>query len=376
MKTGRIDEEILRRNISKRITEDIQCNRVGAAAVAVLQRGSVNYCDTFGTQIPNGDEPLRKDAIFRIASMTKPITVIAVLMLVQSGKLRLEDQVAEYLPQYAQLKLAEGDGYCATPLRIWHLLTHTSGMETNQSYRDLSRHLPAEIGCSLSKSVDYYATLPLAYEPGTQRRYSGRVTFDILGRIVELASGQGFAEFVHNRIFVPCGMADTTFSPTSEQWNRIVGMHDLRDGLSVTVETVPGCVVDDIPPTHPMGGSGLISTLSDYVRFAQMLLNKGMTPGGRILDADLVTLMATPQLPSKLMSVDVNQGLGVRVITGEGYPWLHTGTFGWSGAYGTHFWVDPFNDIIAVYMKNSRYDGGSGAHTAKNFEEDVYRSIC
>lgn len=376
MKTGRIDEEALRRNIAKRITEDIQCHRVGAAAVCVLQRGSVNYSETFGTQVPNGDEPLRKDAIFRIASMTKPITVIAVLMLVQSGKLGLEDEVCKYLPKYAHLRLAEGVRYCATPLRIWHLLTHTSGMETNQTYRDLARHLPPEIGCSLSRSVDYYASLPLAYEPGSQRRYSGRVTFDILGRIAELVSGQGFAEFVHDRIFVPCGMTDTAFSPTPEQWSRVVGMHDLRDGLSVTAETVPGCVVDDVPPSHPLGGSGLISTLSDYVKFARMLLDKGMTPRGRILDADLVTLMAVPQLPAELMSADVNQGLGVRVITGEGYPWLHTGAFGWSGAYGTHFWVDPFNEIVAVYMKNSRYDGGSGARTAKNFEEDVYLSIC
>ena len=135
-------------------------------------------------------------------------------------------------------------------------------------------------------------------------------------------------------------------------------------------------MVDDIPPTHPLCGSGLISTLTDYVKFAQMLLNRGMTENGRILEPVWIEQMATAKLPVELMSEEVNQGLGVRVITGDGYPWLPVGTFGWSGAYGTHFWVDPTNEIVSVYMKNSRYDGGSGAQTAKNFEEDVFRSIC
>jgi len=176
-------------------------------------------------------------------------------------------------------------------------------------------------------------------------------------------------------IFIPCGMVDTTFAPSSEQWERVVGMHNYLDGRSVTAATVPGCVVDDYPVTHPLGGSGLVSTLSDYVKFAQMLQNKGMVSGHQILDPKWIERMATSQLPVELMNEDVNQGLGVRVITGEGYPWLPVGTFGWSGAYGTHFWIDPVNEITAVYLKNSRYDGGSGAKTAKNFEEDVFLSI-
>lgn len=223
--------------------------------------------------------------------------------------------------------------------------------------------------------MDYYATVPVSYEPGSKRRYAGRATFDILGRIVEVTSGIPFEDFVQREIFAPCSMMDTTFAPSSAQWERVVGMHDYQDGRSVASETTPDCVVDDVPVTHPLGGAGLVSTLADYVKFAQMLQNKGMASGGRILEPEWVEKMATSQLPAAMMSETVNQGLGVRVITGEGYPWLPAGTFGWSGAYGTHFWVDPINEITAVYLKNSRYDGGSGAVTARNFEEDVFSSI-
>ena len=170
-------------------------------------------------------------------------------------------------------------------------------------------------------------------------------------------------------------MVDTTFAPSEEQWQRVVGMHNYVDGKGVTAPTVPGCVLDNCPVTHPLGGSGLISTLDDYIKFAQMLLCKGMAPGGRVLDEKWIDEMRKPQLPKEMMSENVNQGLGVRVITGDGYPWLPDGTYGWSGAYGTHYWVDPVNEITAIYLKNSHYDGGSGALTGKHFEEDVFLSI-
>ena len=134
-------------------------------------------------------------------------------------------------------------------------------------------------------------------------------------------------------------------------------------------------MVDRIPVTHPLGGAGLVSTLDDYIKFAQMLQNEGMTENGRILDASWIRLMATPWLAPELMNEQINQGLGVRVIVGEGYPYLAVGSYGWSGAYGTHFWVDPVNGITAVYLKNSRSDGGSSSLTGKHFEEDVYNSI-
>lgn len=375
MKTGELDALLLKQNISSRILEDIRCQRVSGAAVAVWQRGKPVYEAAFGWQHPDQSGEIRQDAIFRIASMTKPVTAVAVLLQAQRGKLKLDDEVAGYLPGYSHILLADTGKECTVPLRIWHLLTHTSGMEAEPVYKELVQQTPTENKKTLAGAVDYYATLPVAYEPGTHRRYAGKSTFDILARIVEVTSGVPFEEFVRQEIFDPCGMVDTTFAPTPEQWTRIVGMHDYQDGRSVVSETTQGCVVDDYPVTHPLGGAGLVSTLSDYVKFAQMLQNKGMAPGGRILDPEWIAQMAAAQLPAEMMSETVNQGLGVRVITAEGYPWLPEGTFGWSGAYGTHFWVDPVNEITAVYLKNSRYDGGSGAITAKHFEEDVFLSI-
>ena len=375
MKTGKLDAHLLKQNISNRILEDIRCQRVSGAAVAVLQRGEMIYEATFGRQHPDQSGELRQDAIFRIASMTKPVTAVAVLLQAQRGKLKLEDEVAKYLPQYGHILLADTRKECTVPLRIWHLLTHTSGLEAVPEYKEWVRQMPAEHKKSLAEAVDYYASLPLAYEPGTHRRYAGKTTFDILARIVEVTSGISFEKFVQQEIFDPCGMVDTTFAPTPAQWKRVVGMHDYQDGCGIVSETTPGCVVDDYPVTHPLGGSGLVSTLEDYVKFAQMLQDKGLASGGRILEPEWVTQMATAQLSAELMSETVNQGLGVRVITGEGYPWLPDGSFGWSGAYGTHFWIDPVNEITAVYLKNSRYDGGSGAATAKHFEEDVFLAI-
>jgi CubicO group peptidase (beta-lactamase class C family) len=374
MKIGTLDPALLGTHIEQRIGEDLQAQRISGAAVAVLQHGKVLYKAAFGTRAPETSQPLAADALFRIASMTKPVTAVAVLIQAQRGKLDPEDPVARYLPAYGRLFLESGE-VCPVPLRIRHLLTHTGGMEAHADAKERFRAIPAEQNRILADAVEYYARLPLAFVPGTKRRYSGRAAFDILGRIVEITAGMDFATFVQREIFAPCGMTDTTFAPTEAQWARLVGMHDYRDGCAVTAQTTPGCVVDAVPVTHPMGGSGLVSSLDDYVKFAEMLRNRGMTPTGRILPPAAVDRMARPHLDPSLMSVDVNQGLGVRVITGEGYPWLPVGTYGWSGAYGTHFWVDPVNEITAVYMKNSRYDGGSGAVTARHFEEDVFRSI-
>lgn len=375
MKTGTVDTTLLEKNLIKRIEEDVQSQRVGGVAVAVLQHGKLVYKGTFGAHTPGQDVPLLRNAVFRIASMTKPVTTVAVLIQAQRGKLKLDDPVSRYLPEYADITVGDEHRLCQTPMRIWHLLTHTSGMEADTDYRQWANDIPAERQRTLEESVQHYLEHPLCCEPGTMRRYSGRVAFDVLARIVEITADVDFATFVQQEITAPCGMVDTTFAPDADQWARMVGMHAYRDGCGVLVETTPGCVIDRVPVTHPLGGAGLVSTLDDYIKFAQMLQNQGMTENGRILDASWIRLMATPQLAPELMNEQVNQGLGVRVIVGESYPYLPVGSYGWSGAYGTHFWVDPVNGITAIYLKNSRSDGGSGSLTGKHFEEDVYNSV-
>nr|MBQ4318169.1 beta-lactamase family protein [Clostridia bacterium] len=158
-------------------------------------------------------------------------------------------------------------------------------------------------------------------------------------------------------------------------WKRMITMHTKTDGKSTVFDMKPGCVFEATPVTHPLGGAGLISSLDDYSAFAEMLLDNGVGVNGRVLDELAVRMISTPHVPKSIMRGAVQWGLGMRVITGADYPSLDVGTYGWSGAYGTHFWIDPANRVTAVYLKNAKYDGGSGSRTGRMFECDVYDSM-
>lgn len=180
-----------------------------------------------------------------------------------------------------------------------------------------------------------------------------------------------FSEFLKKEIFIPLRMCDTTFDPTEEQWSRTVCMHTYNDGIVAFKPQNTSSIFGGYPLTYTCGGAGLVSTLADYEKFTDMLLSRGIARDGtRILSEDSVKLMATPAEPYGI-SPSQRRGLSVRVIINDSNR-LPKGSFGWSGAYGCHFWVDPENKITAIYMKNSTFDGGSGAQTAANFEKDVY----
>ena len=228
---------------------------------------------------------------------------------------------------------------------------------------------------TLENAVAMYATFPLAFHPTEREAYSGTIAWDILVTILQKVTGEDYLSFLTREIFKPCEMTDTTFVPTAEQWARIVPMHNRVDGKSVEQPRPEGCVFENIPCTHYLGGAGVISNLSDYVKFALMLQNGGVYNGRRIISEASLREMATPQLSLSANPGSQPWGLGVRVIRGEEYRRLPAGSFGWSGAYGTHFWVDPVNRITAVYMKNSVFDGGSGAITSAHFEEDVHDAL-
>jgi CubicO group peptidase (beta-lactamase class C family) len=179
-------------------------------------------------------------------------------------------------------------------------------------------------------------------------------------------------DFYTKEIFQPCGMKNTTFIPTKEQWSKIIDMHGRdENGNNIPVQMQEGCIFADYPYEHCVAGAGLISTLADYTKFATMLLNKGKTLTGSIVREDIFNEMSTPQVKIDPMTY---WGFGVRVI-GEGHPYLPKGSFGWSGAYGPHFWVDVENQIVAVFMKNSTIDGGAGNASARNFESSVKRAL-
>lgn len=375
-----LDVKKLTHDIEKTSLLDIESGRVGGIAVAVMQSGETVYQGCFG------DDRLGikvdENTLFRLASMTKPITTVAVLKLVEQGEITLEDSIYHYIPEYEHMnvgRMNEGEleivGPAEKHITIRHLLTHTSGLGSGPVGQWVAEKLPRPERKTLAQTVQHYAKYPLDFEPYTKQAYSGSHAFDVLSRIVEIISGMQYGEFLKKEIFDPLEMPDTSFAPTKEQWERMIPVHDYKDGHGIIADYPSGGVFLGIPTTCCCGGTALASTLKDYKKFADMLLNYGSTGGVRIVGEQMIREMARPQLPPELMSGVRNWGLGVRYVTDDPKNILPCGSFGWSGALGGHFWVDPVNQIVAVYLKNSLYDGGSWSRTGQQFEKDIYTSF-
>ncbi|MBQ9132492.1 MAG: beta-lactamase family protein [Clostridia bacterium] len=374
----------LRANIEERMAKDLEENNVSGVSLIVKQNGSTVYSSCFGTTVPGGDIPVTPDTLFRMASMTKPITGVAVMRLVEQGKLRLDDDVERYLPQFSNMRVAildengnvTGSVPAQNKIKILHLLTHTSGLGSKEcAVYYLARMTDADRR-TLQDSVNYFATTCLLFDPFTNQAYSGLMGFDVLAAIVEKITGEDYLTHLKRVLFDPLGMVNTTFTPSEEQWARLITMHNKVDGKSVVGHTVPGCVFHSYPAsTRYGGGSGLISNVEDYIKFAEMLRLGGSYGGVQILKPETVAQMATPHVPASIQPGKQRWGLSMRVIVSEEYQRLPVGAFGWSGAHGTHFWIDPVNGITAVYLKNSHFDGGSGATTSRHFEKDVAAAL-
>lgn len=368
---------IMEKALDKRVTEDIEKNRIAGANVYVSQNGKVLLNKSYGYKTVDKKERLTEDNIFRLASMTKPIVAFAVLKLIEQGEIDLFDRVDKFIEGFNDFyigKIENGkviaDKKAENSIRILHLLTHTSGLGSGEIWAKQYPEMTADDKKDLKSAVEFYKNTFLSFEPYCGNEYSATAAFDVLARIVEIVSGKTIEEFLQRELFEPLKMTDTTFSPTQEQWKRMADMHNLVDGKSVAVD-MKGCIFADFPVTYMCGGAGLVSTVNDYAKFAEMLLNYGEYNGKRIISAQYIKSMALPHISEKHIYGSEAWGLGVRTISdGNRLP---KGSFGWSGAYGTHFWVDPRNKIVAIYMKNSVYDGGSGALTAAHFEEDVMK---
>ncbi|MBQ3012813.1 MAG: beta-lactamase family protein [Clostridia bacterium] len=374
-----LDEQKIKNKIENRINEDIASGRVGGASVIVKQEGKVVYQNCFGQA--DNCKPLTKSAIFRLASLTKPITTAAILKQVDRGLVSIYDPIEKFIPEFADMEigaLAEGDEIvivrkATEKIKILNLLNHTSGVGSLELGDKLFTKLLLHEKVDLQSIANAYAKLPLAFEPGSVTAYSPLIAFDLLARVVEITSGKAYDQFLEEELFAPLGMVDTTFVPSAEQWRRMVNLHNFEDGKSSFLPLDKHHTMSDLPLTYFCGGASLVSTIGDYSRFAEMLLADGKTENGtQLISRELIKKMQTPSLSEQIMPGPQKWGLGVRVITGADYVRLPIGSFGWSGAYGAHMWVDPENQITAVYMKNSLYDGGAGALTAAHFEEDVY----
>jgi CubicO group peptidase (beta-lactamase class C family) len=314
-----------------------------AGAVTLVARGDkIVHLSAVGQADIAANLPMKPDTIFWIASMTKPITACAVLMLQDEGKLSVDDPVEKYLPELGDLKTADGK---PGKLTLKHLLTHTSGLAEATGEEAAKARTLADV-------IPLFCKKPLQFEPGAKWQYC-QSGINSLGRIIEVVSGQSYPEFLQKRLFDPLGMKDTSFYPTKEQLPRIVKPYKLVNGK--LAEGGFWSIFDPKNPDHfPAANGGLFSTASDYARFCQMLLNQGSSSGKQYLKPETVKLMATVHSGElKTGFTDGNGwGLGVCVVRQpQGVTAvLSPGSFGHGGAFGTQAWIDPAKQVLYVLM--------------------------
>jgi CubicO group peptidase (beta-lactamase class C family) len=336
---------------------------ISGAVTLVARKGRVVHLEALGVLDLESKKPMPKDAVFRIASMSKPVTGVAILMLLEEGKLRLTDPVSKFIPELKGMKVAVAmpeqtvgpvPPFYAVPanreITIRDLLTHVSGLVSGPISSAEATKIARKPNEKLSDVIPRLAATPLEFQPGNRWSYSPLAGFDTLGRIVEIASGQTFDQFLRQRVFEPLGMTDTSFYPADAQTPRLVTSYNKTEkGLQKRED--PNFLSGK---TYFSGGGGLVSTAQDYAQFAMMLANGGEWNGHRFLSPRTVSLMGSAHVPDTLLGRNPGEGYGlsVRVIQDAvaGDIRLSNGSFGWSGAFGTHFWVDPKEKLVGIMM--------------------------
>jgi CubicO group peptidase (beta-lactamase class C family) len=365
----------------QRLTEkfegDVRSGAIPGAVVLIVRNGKVAYFKTFGERDRAANAPMQPDSIFRIASMTKPVTTVAALMLVEEGRLQLADPVSRYLPELRQLQVgvertdaAGGERILALePARremtIQDLMRHTSGMTygpfgdslVQRAYRAANTMDDQQTNAGM---IGKLSKLPLAYQPGTMFEYG--MSTDVLGRIVEVISGQDLNQFIAQRIAKPLRLSNTGFLLDAAQTARLAEPQRDKNASPIILGYNPAR-----PPKWFSGGGGLLSTAEDYARFSQMLLNGGELDGVRILSRKMVELMTSNHLPpdvgygaftlelgltAPLPQLGQGYGLGVGVRKEQGRSPVpgSIGDYFWGGATGPYFWIDPKEQLIAIMM--------------------------
>lgn len=350
----------------------VDSGKVSGVVMLVMRHGQVAYQKAFGSADLETHRPMTIDALFRIASQTKAITSVAIMALVEEGKLRLSDPVSRFVPSFAATRVAvrSDTGLTLIPLQraitIRDLLTHTAGISYGTDSLVREQYRAAGLGPAagygwyfadktepICTSIDRLGTLPIVEQPGTHFVYGYNT--DILGCIVERVSGQSLDRFFQSRIFTPLRMTNTWFYPPSREAGRLTTVYAISDsGRLVRAPEGPLGQGDylDGPRVSFSGGAGLISTARDYARFLQMLDNRGVLDGARILSPATVQLMTSDQIDTVFRTRGLGFGLGFEILTNPGLAGVYgrAGLFSWGGAYGSSYWVDPANDLVAVYM--------------------------
>ena len=368
--------------ISRTSQEFIDKERLAGAVTIVARRGKVAYFEAFGTMDIESDQPMQKDTIFRIYSMTKPIAAAAVMMLCEEGKLRLDAPTSTYLPELGGLKVAvdaEKESFrlvdADRDMTVRDLMCHTAGLPgaarymagqtaLDKCYREAGLHRLHE--CDLQEMVARLGEIPLLYQPGTKWHYS--IAADVLGRLIEVVSGQPFDAFLNEQIFQPLGMDDTGFYVPQEKIDRFASMSGPKpEGGLQTIDAPEGgtghvsknSFIEK--PKFLSAGGGLVSTAADFARFCLMLSGGGTLDGKRLLRSESVELMTRNHLPTHLIPLDKKPderynglgfglGVSVRVQQTSWIPASQVSEYGWIGGTSTEFWVSPRDELVAIVL--------------------------
>ena len=382
--------------IDRMIERRIAAGEIAGAVTIVARNGKLVHHSAKGVVDLESKQPMRTSTMFRIASMTKPVTGVAVMMMVEEGKLRLNDPVSRYIPEFKGQKVAVaapgstggarggqgGRGGNAAPpqfttvtatreITIKDLLTHVSGLGSGaMSNSDIDKVARKE-GETLAQYIPRLGTTSLEFQPGSRWTYSPGAGFETLGRIVEIVSGMPLDKFFRQRIFDPLGMKDIAFWPTDAQWPRVASVY--QRGASGLTKQTPANDTSSRGIYFRASG-GLYSTAEDYIPLGVMLANMGEFNGKHLLGRKTVEMMAAAHVPDTLPGRPAGEGYGlsVRVVTDHTRrgTMLSDGTYGWSGAQGTHFFVDPKEKLVGVLMVQT-----SIQEMQRDFEDLVAQSV-
>lgn len=359
------DQKVKLAEIPKAMQEFVEDHQVSGVVTLVAKDSQVVHHEAVGMADVEEERPMKKDTLFCIASMTKPITATGLMILQDEGRLALSDPVAKYIPAFEKTKL-EGEPL-ARPITIFDLVTHTSGIGGSQRNRG-----------TLAETVDALAEQPMRFAPGERWQYSPGIT--VCGRVIEVVSGKSYEQFLEERIFDPLGMDDTTFHPTSEQAKRIAALYKPGDE-EVGIVATQHWLSEVSPGRSPNPSGGLFSTAADMARFYQMILNGGEVDGKRILSEDAVDEMTRIQTGDLTTGFTSGNGWGLgwcvvrrpQGVTGM----LSPGTFGHGGAFGTQGWVDPQREMIFVLMIQRTGFGNSDASEIRRvFQQLAVDALC
>jgi CubicO group peptidase (beta-lactamase class C family) len=343
----------------------IDADMVAGMVTLVARKGEIVHLKAQGHRYIEGGERMSTDNIFVIMSMTKPIVSSALMMLFEEGYFLLDDPISKYMPEYTDKEvLVEMDGgvrrvQADRPITFRHVLTHTAGVDPSPDLLSEEEQARPRRAATLEETLVARAPLPLAFHPGDQWRYGSST--DYVALLVERISGQSLDLFLKERIFEPLGMVDTHYNVPASKVDRVVAVYS-PTGPGNTIELRSAPATREQPTAYFGGTAGLSSTAADYFRFSQMILNGGELNGVRLLSPTTVNLMITNHtgdLPIYIKGADAyGFGLGFTMLTDpdRSRQVLTPGTFGWGGAYGTVFWIDPVEDMVSILMMQmSRY---------------------